>query len=333
MTDLIKGKVRFYSKFLHPNKCQDIVSLIKWNYMHEIIHTFKKISDGYFKLPQDLVERHIYEYIKDIIPPLVDNIEFSGIDYKNCLVYVYNKSNNNKDNKDNNNREYINILPSDLISNNLNNLNNSSNNTKLFAVIYLNDDLYTSENTTFINNNEVNTSTGDILLMYDDENITRRETYNNGNGNNKYCIVLQLLYKDTNNNQNNTKKQLIVYNSVADYIKNNPIVPCSNRLKYNKAYHEHNNTVYTLTSDPNDEYSMFRWEEVMKRPRVFEITKKSVDPCLNTNRARPPTNLEDFCPNCYEILPITEDYKKCPGCLSKITDINLSIKNKILTAK
>jgi len=111
----------------------------------------------------------------------------------------------------------------------------------------------------------------------------------------KYCIRFNILYE----------------NSL--FFEN----PAPNGLKYSSVRTVINKNGIELTPNKNDKKSKDRWFEVAMRPHEFQI-----EPCfpgfVDTTMGRPPTLDEDYCPNCYEILPLKNNYKNCSGCCSLV---------------
>ena len=108
-------------------------------------------------------------------------------------------------------------------------------------------------------------------------------------------------------------------------------IPNSNGLKYiptNMVLG--NGRKVRLTADENDIISKKRWNDVMLRPRIFYI-RQSKHPCfVDITMGRPPTWVEDFCINCYEIPPLKNDYRHCPGCMSRIESVDTGRRNHFL---
>jgi hypothetical protein len=84
-----------------------------------------------------------------------------------------------------------------------------------------------------------------------------------------------------------------------------------------------------LTDDLDNEESKQRWNEVSRMEHVFKIETRFPG-FVDTSMGRPPTDSEDYCVNCYEILPLDTDYKNCSGCLSKIISTNENLRQKLL---
>jgi len=84
-----------------------------------------------------------------------------------------------------------------------------------------------------------------------------------------------------------------------------------------------------LSDDLENKESMHRWNEVSRMEHVFRIETRFPG-FVDTSMGRPPTDAEDYCVNCYEILPLDTDYKNCSGCLSKIISTNENLRQKLL---
>ncbi len=105
----------------------------------------------------------------------------------------------------------------------------------------------------------------------------------------------------------------------------------SNGLKYEEAIMKtHEGIEISLTYNPNNIFSKNRWTDVLLRPHVFEIQQTNFRGFMDTNMGRPPTPLEDFCPNCYEILLLEEDISKCSGCLCPVMSVDKNLRSKRL---
>jgi len=162
---------------------------------------------------------------------------------------------------------------------------------------------------------------GNILSIDNSTRIRELEILSNIS---KYFIQISF-----SKNENETKLEIIKVSEIGT--KNTfSHVPNSNRLKYKQAQLMINGEVKLLNSDSTDSFSNYRWREVISRTRIFNIERCIVDSNIDTIRGRPPTNFEDYCPNCYEILPILNEYKNCSGCCSPVTSINHKLRNSIL---
>ena len=101
-------------------------------------------------------------------------------------------------------------------------------------------------------------------------------------------------------------------------------IPTPNGEKFNKVQYVNNGEVFTLTPSIFEEQNIKRWKEVESKQKVLQINKYKVPKYINNKKGRPPTNKEDYCPNCYEILSLRLpiNYNNCSGCLSQIIGIN-----------
>lgn len=96
-------------------------------------------------------------------------------------------------------------------------------------------------------------------------------------------------------------------------------IPTPNAEKYNKVQYLDNGNIVTLSSDLKDINVIKRWNQVENRGRILNIQKYQVPSYIDKKRGRPPTDDEDYCPNCFEILSLKPvNYTNCSGCLSPI---------------
>jgi hypothetical protein len=97
-------------------------------------------------------------------------------------------------------------------------------------------------------------------------------------------------------------------------------IPTPNGEKFNKIQHINNygNNII-LTPDLSDPNNKERWYEVEMKSKPLNIQKYVLPSYINTKKGRPPTKEEDYCPNCYEIISLSQKYANCSGCLSPIS--------------
>lgn len=87
-----------------------------------------------------------------------------------------------------------------------------------------------------------------------------------------------------------------------------------------------NNVFYTdnygnnvmLSPNLSNPDSIERWNDVEGKAKVLKIQKYQIPLHINRKKGRPPIENEDYCPNCYEIIPLNTIYENCSGCLSPI---------------
>ena len=84
----------------------------------------------------------------------------------------------------------------------------------------------------------------------------------------------------------------------------------------------HDGTKAILTASSSNQASRDRWTEVLMRPHVFHIKRVEFPGFVDTRMGRPPRWNEDFCTNCYEILPLENTYLNCPGCCHTVESID-----------
>jgi len=113
----------------------------------------------------------------------------------------------------------------------------------------------------------------------------------------------------------------VSYQSTEQYILKIPIfyrkkleIPTPNGEKYKKIQFLNNGNLVVLSPNLKDENVIKRWKEVEKK----NFHKHNLPDYIDQKRGRPPTNEEDYCPNCFEILPLKFSYSNCSGCLSDI---------------
>jgi Rps23 Pro-64 3,4-dihydroxylase Tpa1-like proline 4-hydroxylase len=157
----------------------------------------------------------------------------------------------------------------------------------------------------------------------------------------KYCIRLNILYTNTvpeafiSSSQirkrkfttvpectNNKSRKTDERQTAKDCYKDIPEFkhPAPNDLKYKTATMD--NGKVTLTPNREDQNSIDRWNDVSLRPHVFKIRKAEFPGFIDTTMGRPPTWKEDYCPNCYEILPLQNNYTNCSGCNCPVVSID-----------
>ncbi len=174
----------------------------------------------------------------------------------------------------------------------------------------------------------------------------------------KYCIKFNILYSTTFNKKIKLKLQEEVQRKIRknknmfnmynkSYKKPNKIQktseyrfkcikkftePSSNGLKYKtkQMIVPTTNEVIILNTDPNNKESKNRWIDVIMRHHVFKIKKNEYMSFVDTTQGRPPTWGEDFCPNCYEILPLINTYINCSGCMYPVVSIDNARRNENL---
>ncbi len=106
--------------------------------------------------------------------------------------------------------------------------------------------------------------------------------------------------------------------------------PISNGLKYEEAIMKTHEGIEISLTHKNNIFSKNRWTDVLLRPHVFEIQQTDFHGFMDTDMGRPPTLLEDFCPNCYEILPLEEDISNCSGCLCPVMSVDQNLRSERL---
>ena len=148
-----------------------------------------------------------------------------------------------------------------------------------------------------------------------EENICKRD---------KYILKMPIFYTLTNKKKFN-KRNNIQYKKTYE-------IPSPNGEKYKKVDCVINLKTVTLTANTKNKINRERWAQVIDRPKILIINKYHLPNFIDNRKGRPPTNKEDYCPNCYEILPLNPiDYTNCSNCLSPIVEINeKAIKNKYM---
>ena len=92
-------------------------------------------------------------------------------------------------------------------------------------------------------------------------------------------------------------------------------IPTPNGLKFTNAEIVDPFGRTILLTPCQDFNSLERWNEVINAPKNLKFYPQEI---LNPQKGRPPTYQEDYCPNCYEIIPLNEPITNCSGCLSPI---------------
>ena len=129
----------------------------------------------------------------------------------------------------------------------------------------------------------------------------------------KYALKIKLFYTcespcESANKKNKNKKVLFIDNKIKYK------VPDSNLLKFTNIKFGD----IILSPDLKNTNTIKRWEEVVKAPKKLKILSFKVASHINSQMGRPPREDEDYCPNCFEILPLNVTYYNCSGCLSPI---------------
>lgn len=303
--------VAHFNNFI-PQKVLDDISLIfKWSYeSNRSGHIFDHhYTCSYFiNLEIKWIKRLFGEVLETLIPTNIADGEFIRIDYDKFICCYYKQDIN------------YNIAKSIY-------LNPEENNIIATIIFTIKGNIETQLGSTNHDHVKIiNQNPGDVLLL--GPNIIRQDKCLS---NDCVKLVFPIIYKTKNQipaiNPVAKGKQLIVsnINKVQEQL-----VPESNGLKYSTTLMEIDGQTIKLVPSVWDKNMERRWNHVRYRQRIFDIAKQSVDPIIDTHIGRPPTDYEDWCPNCYEILPIFKEYNKCPGCLSKIKNVNTKLRDKLM---
>lgn len=131
---------------------------------------------------------------------------------------------------------------------------------------------------------------------------------------NKYVLKIPIFY--TSRKKFN-KKNNIKYKKTYE-------IPTPNGEKFKKVECLINSNVVTLTPDLNNKINIKRWKDVESKNKMLNIPKYKLPDYIDVKKRRPPTDKEDYCPNCFEILSINPiNYTNCSGCLTPIKGINM----------
>lgn len=288
------------TKVLIPDKALLIDNVLSKNLTFEAKATIKmsvtamKFDPTCSASGVDTVERFLFKKlwgkIKSYIPPKVDGDELIGVDYSSPRFNIY------KPNKDFKCKR--------------------KNLDKLLVTIYLD-----NQNIRIVDDRgnylDVNIEEGSILILHQDityKKLSHIDDYD------YYTISFSIKYANSNKHI-----KVSEVSKIPDCI-----YPNSNGLKYKNAEIMIDNYVYQISPDPKSSLFDSRWNKVMGREHVFSIEICSINPSIDKTKGRPPTDYEDFCPNCYEILPVIKDYKKCPGCLSDVVKTDKTLKSNVL---
>lgn len=292
--NIIPGKVKLICNALSDSVIQDLYNYVYWNNDFEFDEQYtcsgKKILDKSVFNP-------IWNSINHLLPEEFASISLDKIETNNLEIrFCSSKKIYFKPSSDRGTRIliYLNSLSSGGIR------------------IYKNESNYL----------DLTPTSGNLLLIHSSIKTLELEVLGNTS---KYFI--QLMFKDKVHIED---KLSIIKVSEIGTRNNFSHVPNTNRFKYKPAQIMFNNDVKFLVSGSEDSFSNYRWKEVIIRPRIFNIEKCNIDINIDAVRGRPPTNYEDYCPNCYEILPILNEYKNCSGCCSPVTSINYKLRNSIL---
>ncbi len=301
--EIIKNKVRIVEKVVPGNVCEETVRSVEKENNFRQCNLNNNMQTKYrdsleVKIKNKKLINKFWSYIKDYVPPVCDNQKLIGPDYNRVYLLKYFEGQFFKKHYDGNSSD------------------KENNKSKITVMIYLNDmDIswggatrFYSEpkrDISFVNSNK---TTYDITPQIGNMVLFIHKILHEGMEiieGNKYCLRFNILY-DKNKNK------------IKDKINHNTFTtPSSNNLKYTPNQMIINSEVILLNDDPNNKKAKERWIDVKMRDHFFNIEKRLCG-FIDNAEGRPPAYDEDFCPNCYEILPIKNTYKNCSGCLSPI---------------
>lgn len=296
--EFIKNHSITADNVIPPNLCNQIIKYANsFNYREcrfggKVDKNVRKSTEIHIK--NDNMLDKVWSYVKNYTPQTYNGFKLIGPDYNRLYLLKYGSSDFFKKHYDGySNDKYRN--KSQLTFLLYLNENVEGGATRFFA----HDDLKFSPPIDDKDIYDINPKTGSIVIF--DHNILHCgmpviKGY-------KYCLRFNILYEH--------------------YLKFKH--PESNGEKYKSVVFmkRKDHKVHLIPSE-NDKNSAIRWIDVRLKPKVFEIEKES-QMFVDCYKGRPPTYLEDYCPNCFEILPIKVNYKNCSGCCSKIK-INQTIR-------
>lgn len=313
--DIIPGQVRKLFNVVPTKICNQVLDYINWN-KGQLTFCHLYSCEGYTNLELSIFDL-LWTYIKKVIPQTYNGSKIDKLDEESIKLNICEPSKTYK---------IFNMVTQD----------NKDTNNILYAYFYLNHD-FEGGFTRILNDS--NGKYYDIIadkgsLVFINKAIYRKETIITDGP--KYFITFQVKYENNiniiSNNTGNNNKQIIKVSEIGAKDRFSH-VPSGNGLKYKQAQILYNDSVMMLVANKDDNFSQYRWNEVKFRPRIYEIEKVNVDSYIDTFQGRPPTDYEDYCPNCYEILPIVTDYQNCSGCCSPVIKTNQELRKKILSGR
>lgn len=286
---IVPNRAVYVNNVIPADLCEETIQKI------ETTHKFQscKLNDNYDQVMRNSSEVKIsdtnltnkfWTYIAEYIPIMYDNTKLIGPDYNRVYLLKYEKGQFFKRHYDGYSED------------------SNGNRSRLTVMVYLNS-VKNGGSTRFYRESDVCDVIPDVgkLLIFEHRLLHEGMQVLEGF---KYCIRFNILYQNA-----------------FEMISNATALPTTNGLKYTNVKMSFQNQEIILTPNRNDKMSKARWDDVCLRPHVFQI-KHEFPGFVDTTMGRPPTWEEDFCPNCYEILPIKNDYQKCSGCSSVIEHIN-----------
>jgi len=297
MSVIIENRVIYINKCIPDNLCIETVYRIENEKIFKLCNFGETVNLNYrnsseVKIEDKKITDSFWDYIQKYTPKTYDGYKLVGPDFKRVYLLRYFKGQFFKKHYDGFSED------------------GNGNRSKLTAMVYLNTmNVDTGGATRFYAEpckNVILTnlnSTMDILpeigklVIFDHRILHEGMPILDGY---KYCIRFNILYTNSLEYEN----------------------PKPNGLKYKEAKMIlYDKTEVLLTASQNNKKSKDRWFEVSMRPHVFQI-EKCFPGFVDTTMGRPPTWEEDYCPNCYEILPIRNNYINCSGCCTPITCVN-----------
>lgn len=302
--EFVQDKASVFQNVVPKLACEDI---IKWSDSQEFTSCkydgkvdVKYRSGKEIKIQNVDMMKSLWNYVNKLVPDICDDSELIGPDYKRFYLLKYTPGQKFKKHYDGYSKD------------------SKGNKSLITVMIYLNDSdstpalkggetrFYAEPGVALIDNRQyfdVVPRTGN-MLMFVHKLLHEALPVIKGV---KYCIRFNVLYAG------HKKVKTSRYKSIPVYIRPEP-----NGLKNSVRIVDG----YSLTGNPNDRLSVVRWEEVMDKPHIFNIMAYNSAMFVDRRRGRPPARDEDYCANCYEILPLENNYQNCSNCLFPVLHIN-----------
>jgi len=313
MMEFIQNKATVFENIVPTLKCED---LIEWAKTRKFI--LCKYNDDVNENHRDSFEirvrdkgriKSLWDHVKKLVPEMCNGSTLIGPDYKKVYLLKYSLGQKFKKHYDGHS------------------IDSKGNKSLITIIIYLNGGdtkslrggntrFYSEPGTSFEEPFEnakyfdVVPKTGS-MLMFTHKLLHEGLPVDKGT---KYCIRFNVLYNTTKKLKTDNDQ---MYTKMKRFTSSSP-----NGLKACDVNYVKDGNTFVLTPDRRNKHSRQRWSDVFKEPRIFKVVRYRGPMFVDKRQERPPSNNEDFCPNCYEILPLVNTYKNCPNCLFDIVDIN-----------
>jgi len=247
--------------------------------------------DHYDTEKNDVMMKYIWKIISEYIPKTCNYKSLIGYEIdKTVLTRNKNKSKNEEIKKCKGGVSLITVL---VFAEDKNFVKFYDNKTKGISFLQPNAEFY-----------KLNVCSGNVAIFTNEVAYEIPET--------THFLKIPIFYKQKLN-ENTYKLKKVRFKKTFE-------IPTPNGEKFNKVQFLDKGRIVILTPNIYEEENMKRWNEVEKREKKLRIPKKKLPEYINTKKGRPPTEDEDYCPNCYEILSTKNpiEYNNCSGCLSPI---------------